>query len=172
MALRLCIAPEREEDADQVERLMDLGFGKDRLKRAAYTLRQPSHAWEKRMSFVALDQQGQTRGAIRFWAVRLDGDLHHVLLGPLAMDPRERGKGIGTALISRGLEAARARGWQLCFVIGAPEIYRRFGFCNAHHLGFRMPVPEDSRKFQVLELSYGALSKSYGSGTLKPRGVA
>ena len=90
-------------------------------------------------------------------------------ISSLAMDYSERGKGIGSALIKRGLEAAKSQGFQLCFVIGAPEIYRRFGFCNAYHLGFRMPVYEKPRKFQVLELRYGALSYYRGGGLLSAK---
>ena len=169
MPIKLCIAPERPQDSQKVEDLMDLGFGADRLQRPAYRLRTKDQ-WERRLSFVALDTQGITRGAIRFWPVRLNGDLSHVLLGPLAMDPPERGKGIAKALISRGLDAARSRGWKLCFVIGAPEIYRRFGFSNAYHLGFRLPVEESTRKFQVLELEYGALSQTNSGGMLTEKG--
>ena len=49
-------------------------------------------------------------------------------LGPLSVLPALRRRGIGGALVRRGLEAIRRRGARGCALIGSPDHYGRFGF--------------------------------------------
>lgn len=61
------------------------------------------------------------------------------ILAPLAVAGRYRGKGIGRALVERGLQALRERGADLVFVLGDPRYYGRYGF-SPHH---RVRAPYD-----------------------------
>ena len=63
-------------------------------------------------------------------------------LGPLAVLPRWRNRGIGSALVERGLEAMRADGWSGSVVLGDPAYYRRFGFEHDPQLAYPGPPPE------------------------------
>ncbi len=68
-------------------------------------------------------------GHVAFSPVALDGGpsgWHG--LGPVAVDPSEQRRGVGSALIRAGLDrlsALRAKG---CVVLGDPAYYTRFGF--------------------------------------------
>ncbi len=76
------------------------------------------------------------------------------VLSPLAVLPEWQRRGIGSALVRRGLEAMDQRGVPLVFLEGDPAYYRRFGFTAGGELGFRRPslrIPEAA--FQVVRLS-------------------
>lgn len=50
------------------------------------------------------------------------------LLGPVGVLPGHQRRGIGRALIERGLGSLRASGGRGCALVGDPAYYRRFGF--------------------------------------------
>jgi putative acetyltransferase len=79
-------------------------------------------------------------------------------LGPLAVAPDRQGRGVGDALVRRGLEACRILGVETLVVLGAPAYYGRFGFTVA-------PSTIGSRyaglaAFQALPLISGALDRT------------
>jgi putative acetyltransferase len=49
-------------------------------------------------------------------------------LGPVAVGPEFHGLRIGSALMTKGLEALKGMGTAGCVVLGEPRFYRRFGF--------------------------------------------
>lgn len=49
-------------------------------------------------------------------------------LGPVSVLPAEQRRGIGSALIERGLADLRDQGAAGCILTGNPDYYRRFGF--------------------------------------------
>jgi putative acetyltransferase len=75
-------------------------------------------------------------------------------LSPLAVDPEWQRRGVGTALIRRGLRELDERGVPLVFLEGDPRYYSRVGFSPAGEHGFRKPslrIPDWA--FQVVKLS-------------------
>ena len=54
--------------------------------------------------------------------------LRAVGLAPVAVLPSCQGDGIGSRLVLAALEAARAAGEEIVFLVGEPHFYRRFGF--------------------------------------------
>ena len=60
-------------------------------------------------------------------------------LGPVAVFPEWRGRGVAARLIETGLERATEAGWDAVFVLGEPEYYRRFGFDVTGAQGFQSP---------------------------------
>ena len=69
-----------------------------------------------------------------------DGRAYRALgLGPVAVLPEWQRQGIGSALIERGLSAARELGGDLVFVLGEPAYYRRFGFSGETARPFASP---------------------------------
>jgi putative acetyltransferase len=60
-------------------------------------------------------------------------------LGPVAVLPDRRKKGIAAALIHDGIERAKYHGWAAIFVLGDPNYYERFGFESKHADGFESP---------------------------------
>lgn len=69
-----------------------------------------------------------------------DGSPGWLGLGPVAVDPRDQGNGVGSALIRAALAELPALGG--CVVVGAPAYYARFGFRQAASLRFPGVPPE------------------------------
>jgi predicted N-acetyltransferase YhbS len=153
------ILPEQPADGVAIDTLLDHAFGPHRLERTVYKLRIGAPIAD--LAFVAL-RDGVLVGSLRFWPVRLDHGAGGVLLGPLAVEPKLRGQGIGKTLVRHGLEAARRSGHGLCLVSGDPEYYRPFGFVPADPLGLALPGPVTPGHFQVKELSPGWLALARG----------
>lgn len=63
-----------------------------------------------------------------------DGD-RLLALAPLAVASARQRRGLGAALVHRGLEAARATGFHAVLVVGDPAYYTRFGFDAADARG-------------------------------------
>jgi putative acetyltransferase len=75
-------------------------------------------------------------------------------LGPMAVLPARQRRGIGSALVRRGLSLARATGAAFVIVLGHPGFYPRFGFQPAAPLGIRCQwegVPEEAFMIRVLD---------------------
>ena len=107
------------------------------------------------LSLVA-EEQDQILGHVMFTQSLLDAPKSLVpvqVLSPVGVLPARQKQGIGTALISRGLELLAVRDVPLVFLEGAPAYYSRFGFQPAAEQGFRKPslrIPDEA--FQVLRL--------------------
>jgi putative acetyltransferase len=86
------------------------------------------------------------------------------VLSPVGVAPHWQKRGIGAALIRRGLELLIEGAVPVVFVEGPPHYYSRFGFEAAMQLNFRKPslrIPDAA--FQALRLpSY----KPWMTGTL------
>jgi len=103
------------------------------------------------ISLVA-EQSGQVVGHIAFSPVTIsDGTSGWFGLGPVSLLPSVQKRGIGGALIERGLSLLRERGAAGCVVLGEPPFYRRFGFANKSGLVLS-GVPQEF----FLALSFGS----------------
>jgi putative acetyltransferase len=118
-----------------------------------------SSAFIPELSLVALESSGVV-GHILLTRITVEGGsrTHAALaLAPMAVLPSFQKKGIGSALVSRGLEEARGLGHRVVIVVGHPDYYPRFGFAPAKPLGILPPFEVPSEAFMVLELQPGAL---------------
>jgi len=88
-------------------------------------------AGDRRLSLVALTQ-GQVVGHAAFSPVTLAPAAPGWFgLGPVSVQPRHQGQGVGSALVRRGLDVLRAENAAGCVVFGNAAFYGRFGF-RAH----------------------------------------
>ncbi len=149
------IVPQRSSDGPAVEALLDLAFGPHRKQRPSYRLRD-GIAPVAGLSFVARDG-GRLAGAVGFWPVTVDGRVPALLLGPIAVDREQRERGIGGALIARGLAEACVSGHRIVAAVGDRGFLGRFGFAPARNAGLAMPMPVDETRFLTLALAPGAL---------------
>jgi predicted N-acetyltransferase YhbS len=161
--LRFHIHPERPGDAEAIEPLLDRTFGETRQQKTVYRLREGIRPVPE-LCFVATDDHGEMLASLRFWPIQVDGQgeppadgPQAILLGPLAVEPKQQGRGIGRALVRQGLDTARRMPVELCVVVGEPEYYQPYGFVPATPQGLILPGPVEPRRFQVLELKPGAL---------------
>lgn len=107
------------------------------------------------LSLVAV-QDGQVVGHALFTRSLLDAPQRLVdvqVLSPLAVTPEFHGRGIGSALVRRGLEILAQQAVPLVFLEGHPGYYARFGFVFGRDLDLRKPslrIPDDA--FQAVKL--------------------
>lgn len=154
------IRHERPEDAPLVDALNAASFGPGRYAKSAYRLREGVHAVAE-LSFVAIEN-GELRGSVRFWPVMV-GAEKALLLGPLAVQSHQRGRGIGIALMNKGIEAARAGDYGAIILIGDEPYYARVGFSKLPPGRIIFPGPVDRSRILGLSLKSNALVNLNGN---------
>jgi predicted N-acetyltransferase YhbS len=149
---------ESPTDAGAVEALNADSFGPGRFAKSAYRLRE-GVAPVAGLSFVAVEQVGEEevlRGSVRFWPIRVGGH-EELLLGPLAVQGNQRGRGIGIALMQAGLEAARQGPWRGVLLVGDEPYYTKVGFSRLPPGRVKFPGPVDQNRVLGLSLKAGEL---------------
>jgi len=163
------IRPEQESDGPLIDALLAASFGAGRYAKSAYRLREGADA-APGLSFVAVED-GFLRGSVRFWPVFIESDAA-LLLGPLAVESEQRGRGIGIALMNRGIEEARRLGHRAIVLVGDLPYYSRVGFGALKRGSVRFPGPVDAGRILGLALQEGALDGLSGSVRRAHAGVA
>ena len=94
-------------------------------------------------------------GHILFSYIDLVGQENLQVLGlaPMAVQPEFQRRGIGSALVQVGLEAASSLGESMVIVLGHPQFYSRFGFEPSVSYGIESPFPVPEEVFMVLPLN-------------------
>jgi predicted N-acetyltransferase YhbS len=155
------IRAEREGDHEAIESLVNQGFGPGRFAKTAYRLRE-GVAPETRLSFVAeSNESGKLLGSVRFWPVMV-GSSQQLLLGPLAVEPVLRGRGIGISLMQKGIEEARSLPYDAVVLVGDEPYYAKVGFAKLRPGQVRFPGPLDYERVLGLELREGGLERLAG----------
>jgi predicted N-acetyltransferase YhbS len=163
----ITIRHERLADIPAREALLDASFGDARTAKAAERLREDRLPAEG-LSFVATED-GQMVGTVRLWHVTTGPARPALLLGPLAVDPSRRNRGIGTRLMQRALGEARRRGHAAVLLVGDAPYYGRFGFSAAHTAALWLPGPYERHRLLGRELVSGALAGA--RGLVSPTGL-
>jgi predicted N-acetyltransferase YhbS len=159
-SLPLTIRHELPVDAAAIERLHARAFGPGRFARTAFRLRE-GVAPDPALSFAAHVGTFLV-GSIKVTPV-LAGGQQALMLGPLTVDPAFEGKGIGAALMTRSIEAARGAGHDLILLVGDAPYYARFGFSMVPPGQLVLPGPADPARFLALELVEGVLAERKGA---------
>ncbi|WDE02621.1 GNAT family N-acetyltransferase [Thalassomonas actiniarum] len=114
------------------------------------------------LSLVA-EQDGDIVGHILFSSVSVEGaDKHQgYILAPLAVLSNQQGRGIGSALIRRGLDILKTRRGEFVLVLGDPKYYSRTGFAAGHGISppYELAYPQ---AWMALELKKDALKNIKG----------
>jgi predicted N-acetyltransferase YhbS len=150
---------ETAQDAARVEALNQESFGPGRFAKSAYRLRE-GVAPVAGLSFVAVENEAGgsevLRGSVRFWPIKVGGH-EELLLGPLAVQGNQRGRGIGIALMQAGIEAARKGPWRGILLVGDEPYYTRVGFSRLPPGRVKFPGPVDQNRILGLSLKSGEL---------------
>jgi putative acetyltransferase len=94
------------------------------------------------LSLVA-EVDGRVVGHIAFSPVSIsDGTRDWYGLGPVSVLPEYQRRGIGKALIRRGLSRLKSQNAKGCCLVGHPQYYRKFGFENVAGLVHEGVPPE------------------------------
>jgi predicted N-acetyltransferase YhbS len=150
---------ESPADAGQVAALNAESFGPGRFAKSAYRMRE-GVAPVAALSFVAVEQMpggGEVlRGSVRFWPIRVGGH-EELLLGPLAVQGDQRGRGIGIALMQAGIAAAQSGAWRAILLVGDEPYYNKVGFSRLPLGRVKFPGPVDQNRILGLSLKAGEL---------------
>jgi predicted N-acetyltransferase YhbS len=154
---------ETEGDSPALSALSAQTFGPGRFTRSAYRVRESVPPVGPLC--LAGWRNGKLVGGIRFTAVRIGEQANALLLGPVVIDPAEKGNGHGRALVEEGLARARALGFGLVLLVGDMPYYGRFGFVPVPPGTITLPGPVDPARLLALELIQGALAQAAGRVT-------
>lgn len=162
------IVLETVEDVAGREGLLDLCFGAARFAKSSERLREGRLPAEG-LAFSAHGPDGRMAGTVRLWNVCAGPGKPALLLGPLAVHPWFRARGLGGALMRHALGAAKAKGHAAVLLVGDAPYYARFGFSADHTRELWMPGAYDRDRLLGLELTDGALSGA--RGLISPTGA-
>lgn len=147
---------EDEADAPLLSELSARAFGPGRFARAAYRVREGFAPIASLCLTGWLDDR--LIGGVRFTAVTVGSAGNAVLLGPLVVEPAEKGSGYGHALVQEGLVRAKAQGYGLVLLVGDMPYFGRFGFSPVPGGQITLPGPVDPARLLALELTPGILA--------------
>ena len=155
------IRTETAADAPARERLLDRAFGKQRRRKTSERIREDRLPSEG-LAFTAVDARGRLVGTIRLWDVVAGSAGAALLLGPLAVDCKSQGQGIGAALMRHAMAQAKVLGHAAIILVGDAPYYARFGFTGSLVADLHLPGPVDRARFLGIELIPGALDGAEG----------
>ena len=144
---------ETPEDRAAVEALIERAFGPGRHAKAAERLREGR---EPRLDLsVTAWADGELVGTARLWPVRI-GEAPALLLGPVAVDPSRRGRGLARAMTVEACVRATAVGAELVMLVGEERLFAPLGFFSPEPGRVLLPGPVDLKRVFVRELRPGA----------------
>lgn len=176
------IGSERAGEAAAREALLDRAMGEGRRRKSSEKLRRnrlPAEGLALVARHVGEDldaPEGTLAGTVRLWSIHAgvgsDGrPCDALLLGPLAVDPRVAGSGVGSALMREAIARAQAAGHGAILLVGDAPYYARFGFTADKTQHLVMPGPFERDRFLALELIPGWLDGATGLLTASGRPV-
>lgn len=156
----ISIRHERHSDIEAREALLDDAFGDTRTRKSSERLREDRRPAEG-LAFIAADGR-RVVGTARLWNIGCGNGAQVLLLGPVAVAEDCRSRGIGAALVQRGIREARRLGYSAVVLVGDAPYYGRFGFTAEKTGTLWMPGPFERQRLLALELKPGALDGAHG----------
>jgi len=150
---------------DVIEHINAEAFGPGRHARAAARIREQG-PHDRSLSFVCSDN-GDTIASVRMTPVMAGGVQAH-LLGPLAVRPSHKNRGIGRELVRIAIEAARRAGSEAVILVGDPPYYMPLGFEKVAYNALQFPGPVDPGRVLVVPLGINVHARL--AGTIHWRG--
>jgi len=154
------IRTERPADAAAREALLDIAYGPSRFGKTSERLREGRLPADG-LAFVAVER-GRVIGTVRLWHIWAGPARPALLLGPLAVHPDCRNRGVGSMLVRHALAAARRLGHGAVLLVGDAPFYGRFGFAADRTATLWMPGRYEPDRLLALEFVPGALDGARG----------
>ena len=142
--MTIAIRPAGADDVAPIDALLRAGFPRGQ---EAELVRNLCVAGDMVLVLAAIDEtDGALAGMVGFSRMQVEvggKPVAAVALAPVAVAPAHRRQGVAEALIHAGLEQLEAAGIVLCFALGEPAYYTRFGFAADVARGFESPYAGD-----------------------------
>lgn len=151
------IRKELPTDTESIHAVHAISFPSKTEARLVDALREAGHL---SISLVCCDQDLLV-GHVAFSPVTVNETAVGLGLGPIAVLPQYRRRGIAEKLIRAGFEASSRLGHKFIVVLGDPSYYRRLGFKAASNWGLEDEYG-GGRAFQAIELQNCAIPSSGG----------
>ena len=161
----LTIEHQRPEHLAQVLSVNETAFDR---KEEARLVESQIRKGKAPLSLVALEAD-RVVGHALFSRVRIFPEKTNVRaagLGPVAVLPSHRGRGVATTLIEQGLKDCLRLDINAVFVMGDVDFYARFGFASIYTITSDFDAPEGA--FMALELKTGSLAGILGKALYEP----
>jgi putative acetyltransferase len=145
------VRAELAEDHEAIASVVEAAFGSTDEARLVEGFR-ASAGYLPELALVAAED-GEVVGHVMFTLTELLDGTNILMLSPLAVRPDRQRRGIGSALVRKGLRVSAVRTEPLVVVEGDPRYYSRFGLVAASELGMERPyetIPEAA--FQAVRL--------------------
>lgn len=135
-------------------------FGPGRFAKAAARIREQG-VHDRSLSFICADG-GETIASLRMTPV-LAGAVKGHLLGPLAVRPSHKSKGIGRALVRIAVDAAQRKNSEAVILVGDPSYYCALGFAPLPPGTLSFPGPVDPRRILVSAIADNVQQRMRGT---------
>jgi putative acetyltransferase len=153
------IRAQREGDADAIRDVVLAAFGREAEARLVDRL----HASGKVACSLVAEEAGRILGHVLFSRIAVGAAaLPALSLAPLAVVPAFQRLGIGSALVSSGLQRLRGTDHTRVVVVGDPAYYPRFGFVPASRFGLVCSFPVPSEAVMAIALARDAWQDAAG----------
>ena len=157
------IRKEEKEDHHRVYEVNRLAFGQENESRLVDMIRNGAN-FIPDLSLVAELGDEIVGYSLLSKIIIAGNDVHESLaLAPVAVVLEHQKQGIGSKLITTGLDEARRLGFFSAIVLGHAEYYPRFGFQKASIWGIRCPFEVPDESFMAIELRENALENIAGT---------
>lgn len=165
--IREAIAPDQQGISEVVIAAFGHEQGQEIVTLVTDLLQDPTAS--PRLSLVATNDE-QIVGHVLFTHIRLkpapQQAVPSAILAPLTVHPNWQNQGIGSQLITAGINQLKSTGVGLVFVLGYPDYYSKQGFSAAGSQGFAAPhpiAPQNAEAWMVQELRPGVIGSVTGT---------
>lgn len=156
------IRQETPQDFPAVYKINHLAFEQEGESQLIEKIRE-GETFIQELSLVA-EHDGKVIGHILFSKINIVGESSYpsLALAPMSVLPEFQNKGIGSQLVTLGLQIAKNLNFEHVIVLGHKDFYPKLGFQNASTWNIRSPfeVPDDH--FMAIELVEGSLKNKDG----------
>src|SRR6516162_7422837 len=145
------VRKERPAEAATRDALLDLAYGPARFAKTSERLREGRRP---ELALVAAEGR-RIVGTVQLWQVSAGPDRPALLLGPLAVAPDRRKRGIGSTLVDYALREAARRRYGAVLLVGDAPYYSRFGFSSEQTSALWLPGSYERDGLRCSQLTPG-----------------
>lgn len=156
------IRQESPQDFQAIYEINHLAFEQEGESQLIEKIRK-SETFIPELSLVA-EQNNKVIGHILFSKIKIIGEQSYpsLALAPMSVHPDFQNKGIGSQLVTQGLQIAKKLNFEHVIVLGHHNFYPKFGFQKASNWSIQCPFEVPGDHFMAIELVEGSLENKGG----------